>query len=562
MKFSKYFMLAGAAAMLTACSSEEPLVGPDNSGNDPLEDGCYAYFDIAMASGAATRAAAPTQGTADEYKVNNGKILVFGLPKGGDASTVAGRVQAKYIVDAEFTFPGTTGSNAELDASDSKVLASFKKGTFSSDQYEKFYGVVVLNYSSNWTPAVGATFQEWAENQTLNGDLYDTDGYMVMTNAPMYAEDNPTVLSEINTDYVKDTQIELDQLGGDARAAKFTVQRVAAKVSFANAAEGGTTEFTVADGEYKNGKAKITGWAMDLTRKTAFPIQNVWGVNVAKFFEPGEASWFHSTGTYPRCYWGDSKFYEKQMTAKECTDNFNFLGTIPANLSMNKESEYIRPNTASYKLLNKGQTTRMVIKAKFTPDGVTAGSTLIKFKNVTTLFTEATLKDKVAAVVKKLLNKDVTADDVTVNVPSAGWKKFSDVVTAIAGVDAEKLPMIAEGMGIYDQTKAEVAVYLNGECYYNVYIRHFADEQEAAGITVKPGISTAIYNENHTGRYAIVRNNWYDVTVTSISGPGMPSNPSPDPSKPVDEIEDDSNRYMNVDVDILSWAKRSQEVEL
>ncbi len=42
----------------------------------------------------------------------------------------------------------------------------------------------------------------------------------------------------------------------------------------------------------------------------------------------------------------------------------------------------------------------------------------------------------------------------------------------------------------------------------------------------------------------------------------MPSNPEPDPNKPVDEIEDDSNRYMNVDVNILNWAKRSQNVDL
>ena len=563
MKFSKYFMLAGAAAMLTACSSEEPLVGPDNSGNDPLEDGCYAYFDIAMASGAATRAADLASGTAEEYNVKNGKILVFGLPKGVDDSTVAARVQAKFIVDAEFNFTNTPSTDRELDASNSKVLASFKKGTFSSDQYETFYGVVVLNYTRDWIPTAGQTFREWAENHTLNGDLCDSNGNMVMTNAPKYVAGNPTVLSVINTDYVKDTQTELEQLGENARAASFTVQRVAAKVSFANAA-GGKTEFTVADGEYQNGKAEIIGWAMDLTRSTAYPVQNVWGENVAKFFKTDAASWFYSTSTYPRCYWGDSKFYDKQMNVAECTENFNFLGTIPAPsaLSMN-ESEYIRPNTASYMRLNKGQTTRMVIKAKFTPDGVTAGSTLIKFKNVTTLFTEATLKDKVVEVVKKLLDKDVTAEDVTVNVPSAGgWKKFSDVVPAIAGVDADKLPVIAEGMGIYDQTKAEVAVYLKGECYYNVYIRHFADEQEAADIKVKPGISTSIYNEDHTGRYAIVRNNWYDVTVNSISGPGMPSNPAPDPDKPVDEIEDDSNRYMNVDVNILNWAKRSQDVDL
>ena len=133
MKFSKYLMMAGAAAMLTACSSEEPIVGPDQNGN--ATDGeVYAQFNIALASDG-TRAYEGTEnGTADEYAVDNGAILIFGIPNNASTATVADRIAAVYVGSATFNNDdlGFDSSNTtdQLDAEEKKVRASFKKDTF------------------------------------------------------------------------------------------------------------------------------------------------------------------------------------------------------------------------------------------------------------------------------------------------------------------------------------------------------------------------------------------------------------------------------------------------
>ena len=58
------------------------------------------------------------------------------------------------------------------------------------------------------------------------------------------------------------------------------------------------------------------------------------------------------------------------------------------------------------------------------------------------------------------------------------------------------------------------------------------------------------------GRYGMVRNNWYDIAINKISGPG-----SPDVPEPGDDPDDDPDPYkIDVTINILSWAKRSQEV--
>lgn len=557
MKFSKCFILAGAAALLAACSSEEPIVGPGADQPDLSDVETYAQFTISMVGDNGTRAAGFKNGDPEEYAVKSGKMLVFGLPKDGDHSTVAGRVQAKYIIatDLEFT-PDATGEDDQYDATALNVKTKFKKGTFSTSSYEKFYGVVILNPTNDWLPAGGQTFKDWAENKTLGGDLYDEDGYMVMTNAALYNRaGNTSVLSEINTNNVKDTEIEVV-----ADAATFTVQRIAAKVSLANFGAKGTKVFTIKEGTYNGGSATINGWDMDLTRKTAYPVQNVWGDNVTEFFEPGASPWFHS-GIPERCHWADSKFYNTTMTVADCKANFTFIGATPV-LNTVDEHKYIRPNTLAFNKMSKGQTTRMIIGAKFAAKGVAANTTLYKFKNIETLYTAATLKVAVENICKNDLTDKITSPVVTINEGSKGGWRMLDGVVTVTGITDKQKEELGAALGIYDQTKPEIAVFFKGQCYYPVYIRHFADEQEAANIKVTPGVSLGIYEKKHTGRYGIQRNTWYEVTVTSIKGPGLPSVPDPDPTKPVDEIEEDSYRYMQVDCNILNWAKRSQNVEL
>ena len=67
------------------------------------------------------------------------------------------------------------------------------------------------------------------------------------------------------------------------------------------------------------------------------------------------------------------------------------------------------------------------------------------------------------------------------------------------------------------------------------------------------------YDGTHLGRYGVLRNNWYEIDVTGISGPGSPVPPEPtDPGDP----DDGTAGYIKANINILSWAKREQDVEL
>ena len=68
-------------------------------------------------------------------------------------------------------------------------------------------------------------------------------------------------------------------------------------------------------------------------------------------------------------------------------------------------------------------------------------------------------------------------------------------------------------------------------------------------------------NENdYLGRYGMVRNNWYDVTITSVRNLGSPVVPDVEGSRG-DTSDDNKEIYLAFKVNVLSWAKRTQNVE-
>lgn len=120
--------------------------------------------------------------------------------------------------------------------------------------------------------------------------------------------------------------------------------------------------------------------------------------------------------------------------------------------------------------------------------------------------------------------------------------------------------------------------YVGGVMYYEARFQHFAgmgDSDLAPWATwetdYKPTSGNSIANaypesdkrdHRYLGRYGMVRNNWYDVTVTSFNTYGYPtvpsvtvSNPGYDgPDTPDDKLEDN----IAVKIHVLAWAKRTQ----
>lgn len=99
-----------------------------------------------------------------------------------------------------------------------------------------------------------------------------------------------------------------------------------------------------------------------------------------------------------------------------------------------------------------------------------------------------------------------------------------------------------------------INTYLEGATYYIARVKHFGD----ALTKWNSGENYGKDNGKYLGRYGMLRNNWYDLSVDNVYGPGYPGVPPVDPTLPDDENE----KYLSVSVKILSWAKRSQSVDL
>lgn len=124
--------------------------------------------------------------------------------------------------------------------------------------------------------------------------------------------------------------------------------------------------------------------------------------------------------------------------------------------------------------------------------------------------------------------------------------------------------------------------YKGGVSYYNVRIKHFGDVEtpwSATGSYVKNGgdgvneiyfgiskaetpSATVIANahKNFLGRYGVVRDNWYKLSIDQIGkiGDAEPVDPSTvTPDTPDDDIEN----FISVHVHIVPWVLRSQSVQ-
>ena len=133
-----------------------------------------------------------------------------------------------------------------------------------------------------------------------------------------------------------------------------------------------------------------------------------------------------------------------------------------------------------------------------------------------------------------------------------------------------------------------IRYYKNGETYYTIRIQHFGNDLTPWNTTEYTGTAPAentiasiypgtadVQNKNYLGRYGMVRNNWYELTlgdvlkigsavVPGIGAKGDPDEPD-DPDNPDDpDHPDDSidELYIKARINVLSWAKRPQSWDL
>ena len=553
--------MAVMATALVGCSSNDNLA-PDGKDNAGKAGEAYASFTINLPTTSGTRATEgePTfdEGAAKEYEVKNGTILIF------DATT------DKYVTKADL---GTMNpwTDVKTNGVTTSAIATVKlTGVSTTGSYK---ALVLLNNNSETTPKVtlpttADTYTSWSKDvDKANADRYvSTDG-IFMANAPKYESDteDPTTLVKINHVCASPEEAQ-------AKAATVVyVERGLAKVTMEDFT---TRVYSIDAGTYEGGNVEIKAWQLDVTNKFTFPVHQIYDLSsTTKGFADiwKTARFYDGTNTaFKRVYWGVDPNYNNSdyQTLENCKTAFNMITKDKVVGEAGKDHpQYCLENTFDLDNMKQGQTTRVVFKAKFTPKDFTANETFYKIGNNTAIWNATTLSQQIRTVAFAVMGITTTEEQNKYSVDiNAGGENSIAKKAGQHHIKAENITYTGEGkskvtedvvnainekLGLSEA--AGIATYLNGEAYYIARIKHF---NELTPWTA--GTPYGTDNESYLGRYGVLRNNWYDLSVTSISGLGYPDVPEVKPTLP----DDENDQYVNVEVKILSWAKRSQQIKL
>lgn len=438
------------------------------------------------------------------------------------------------------------------------------------------------------------TYQQFVYQFTGGSDENPQRNQFTMTNAPLSNQAGvaETIGSAKAYTLVPVTVYDTKAQATAGNVAKIYVERVVAKVTLTTA--GDKTTIAVSGDGNSGDQVQITGWCLNVTNNSTKLVRDVSG------FKATDDGWLASDsensparfagtrgikasfgvsgeGDYYRIYWAEDCNY---ISAEPTTDFTTYSGTnAPAawnGLSTSTASNacYCLENTMNYDQQIQNRTTGVLIKTNYltkfqgeteaTPksfficgtsstkypqnqigEGSTSGGT---DAFVTYVMTEA---DKLITDPSNKFGS--TGLSLKTGLASGTYTDITNVFTFTA-TDAK---LTTQQNAVKAVVGSRISYYKDGKnYYYSSLIRHFQDG-EGVGIPTSGIASANDYTLKHLGRYGVVRNNWYEININSISGPGDPVIPEPS-----EDPDDTAEGYINCTINILSWAKRSQNVDL
>lgn len=607
-----YLPLALAATLaLGACSSDNVI---DNGGSSPIDlsKGGFVKMSLNLPTDNNRGSRAKLDdGLANEYGIKNAYLVLFEREnkKSENEATFRG---AYELENSDF-------SNFEAVGDDPNHVTITKRIAFANDTKpqtgNKLYALVVLNNNGLFTvdgnhilkfddTKVDATAYKSAANfinfskaiaststdgKTPFASDVATNG-IFMTNAPLCTEPGgataPSTDAKIKT--LADVTNNIYTTEAEAKskpAAEIYVERAVAKVTVQSKSKTNALEVN------KNISYKLYNWAVDNTNKKSYIVRqydNNWNKLYSdKAADANKYRFVWDTPVNPNAT-GANKLYRtafaqdpEYATATDST-KYNQMGN---NASMtlkttfgNEHPQYCNENTFKVTAQNQDQTTRVVLGVQMSEPGKdTYGADLYTINdNKEVVYTKATLAERLKNI---LLNEpavktwtkthttysfDITFNNTTAGVTTIDKATFKDNTTA-TGAPEEKLESFTPEQ--LNKALPNIVRYKGGVAYYAVRIKHFGDTDtpwNVEGQGVKAGDNNYIYPSAtganidwFLGRYGVVRNNWYDISVNSIQTLGDATIPAF-----TNDPDDVLKNYISVSINVLSWSKHTQDADL
>ena len=590
MKMRIYFlsMLASIGLILAGCSDD---LG-DGLGNE-VQSGDKGYVKIAInlptTSGQVTRSQNDQfdDGALDEYKVNNGDVYL--LLFGGSSEELA-QLGSWYKIQ-------TTFSNTEVDTDDNITTQSEVVQQIVKPTGDNTYALVVLNNNGNLsfsgdldgfnsgdagnTVTIGdasvstlASLQSALAKEVTAFIGAGSDSF-TMTNAPIasLSGSNDDLSGQSVSTLVKLEVFDNEDYANAADPDEIYVERVVAKVTVGYTSSLFTEDtnskyyatLTDAAGQYSGDKVYLEGWYLNVTNKSTKFVRDVSNWSDWKNLENSSSvdeNRFFGTNSPFRVYWAIDGNYDNLSGDDGFRNAFN-IGNgndgLISGANVFSTPAYCLENTMDYDHMMQKETTGIVFKMTYLMDG----------KDAQTLFligdpkTSETLDGD--GFLEEIENLSLEFGVNLVAEPKGGYySTASDMQKLFVDAQSSSLTTAHAEAIVEALAGQQIRVYENGSTYYYASrIQHFGDYYCEIPNGYVEDVSG--YGEEHLGRYGVVRNNWYEIVINSISGPGRPTPPDPtDPTDPDNPDPDDpkDDAFINCHINILSWAKRTQNVDL
>ena len=443
---------------------------------------------------------------------------------------------------------------------------------------------------------------------------------LVMTSVPIATvaggESTPAdaeiiTFSEIDKNAIYKTKAEAEAA---TAATCIYVERAAAKVEV-NVAENfgivldgnGKVAVPAADVTWALGNVNVAYYNTRQVDKTWLPYNNTEANPVLKYRMVGRTPFFASSHTPNPAY---RTYFGKDINFDGKAGLINAELTDAQYTQKSGNVVYTYENTFDENSQTYANTTYVGVKAKisdgdfFTIQG--QPNTMLKTNADIVAVVKTRLRDVINQAIAAL-NAKIKAStvlpagsevtyDVTVTVTEGTYNTETGELpyTVTLGLDnvevggatpsteeADEINTLANGIigVVANPANSKLLKYTGGISYYATRIQHFGDIEtpwdgpaEAYNNydLVYPANATQTIKDKTTqygtsrasawlGRWGVVRNNWYSLTLKSISGIGSPvpedfrGNGTPDDNPP-------TSYFITAEVHILPWVKRTQEV--
>lgn len=583
-----------------ACSSDD-VIGQKEPAITGGEKG-YVSISVNMPTQPTGRAFDETldDGLPSEYKVNDATLLLFSGATEKDATFASA-----YNLDA--TGFAMNGSTTDQITSSATLVQEVTVPTTEDDG--NIYALVVLNNNgkiaagADGTLTVGGekftgTFKDfYGKTLTLTNGADDITGNGIfMSNAPLYSKpggnSDPTggavsTLTVIDKNKIYTTEAE----ASSNPAANIYVERAVAKVTV-NA----TGSQTVTGGNENLASYEVAGWTFNVANTKTYPVRNVangsswWALKAAGTTGADQYRFVGNvavaTNLY-RTYFGEDPNY----STYSADDFISKSGEDLANTTLfgfgANNPGYCLENTFDVANMINNRTTQVVVKAKLTLGSDLAendGSFYVLNGNTSTIYKKdgvvATVQGRIAdwlqanwdkyfsstgeiagTAIDVVLSNATTDEGGVITITSA--KLDEEDVASLEFKDEQSLTTlnadIAKQVTALNEDGLEISYYKGGYAYYPILIKHFGDTQTPweKGSSNGGAYTGDNAEANWLGRYGVLRNNWYDITVTGIKNIGSPSVPDI-----TGDTDDPESRYIAVSINVLSWTKRTQNADL